>query len=243
MNTRNTFLRVRSPTSDNQRRRRRLMMERLEDRHLLSGVWNALTPMPAPRNSLNAVELGGQLQVAGGHNGSTGGTTTVFVYDTGTDTWSNGASMLGRRYGGSSAVVAGKHYVPGGWNWPDSGIPTNTLQVYNPSTTSWSYAASMPQLSGCSTSTELAGELYVTTACDGYSGYRNYLQKYNPTTNTWANRSNSAYDHGASAAAAIGGQLSVFGGYDDGLGIHGVVEKYDPASNSWSTVSTMPTPR
>ena len=96
MNTHTMFGRVRSPCQDSQRRRRRLVMERLEDRHLLSGVWSTLASMPAPRSSLNAEEVGGQLHVAGGHDGSTGGTTTLFVYDVSTDTWSTGTPMLGR---------------------------------------------------------------------------------------------------------------------------------------------------
>src|SRR3990172_1156732 len=106
------------------------------------GTWSTKTSMPAARSVAAAGVINEVLYVAGGHDGTTGGTTTLQAYNPTTDTWNTLASMPGRRYNGDGAgVINGKLYVAGGWNYPDSVLPQSQLFVYDPASNSWSSKA------------------------------------------------------------------------------------------------------
>src|SRR4030081_3751152 len=98
----------------------------------------------------------------------------------------------------------------------------------------------MPHLSACGATGVIDSKLYVTTACNGYSGYANYLDVYDPATNAWTNLPGSASAHSAPAIGAINGKLYVAGGLDGSGNLTNVVEVYDPATNSWTTLAHMP---
>ncbi|MBI2836667.1 MAG: PD40 domain-containing protein [Chloroflexi bacterium] len=205
-------------------------------------TWTTKTPMPAARSYAAAAVIDSILYVAGGHDGS-GGTTTLQAYNPAADTWSTLASMPGRRYQADGAgVINGKLYVPGGWNYPDSGLPTNTLFVYDPATNSWSTGAPMPQVvlygSGNGASGVINGKLYVTTPYNGYSGTYKYLHVYDPATNTWTQLASSPNAHALPASGVIDNKLYIAGGSDGGN--HNKLDVYDPVANSWTTKAPMP---
>ena len=205
------------------------------------GTWATKTSMPAVRAFAAAEVINGVLYVAGGHDGVTGGTTTLQAYNPTTDTWNTLASMPGRRYQGDGAgVINGELYVAGGWNYPDSGIPTSQLFVYNPGSNSWSSKASMPTLSGNGASGVINGKLYVTTAANGSSGWRNFLHVYDPATNTWSSLASSPNAHAAPAFGVISSKFYVAGGDDANGANSSKLDVYDPATNTWATKASMP---
>ncbi|MDD3421678.1 MAG: S8 family serine peptidase, partial [Methanocellales archaeon] len=204
-------------------------------------TWTAKTTMPSARFGAAAGVIDGVLYVAGGHDGTTGATSTLQAYNPTTNTWSTLASMPQGRYSGDGAgAINGKLYVTGGWNWPASGLPQSQLFVYDPVANSWSTNASLPILSGNGATGVIGGKLYVTTPCDGYSGYRKFLHVYDPATNTWSQLASSPNAHADPAFGVINNKLYVAGGTGDS-GVHANLDVYDPATNTWTTKAPMPT--
>jgi len=202
-----------------------------------NGTWLTKTPMPMARSRAASGVIDGILYVADGLNGV--GTNTLQAYNPATDSWSILASMPASLYEGDGAgVIDGKLYVPGGWD-SVSRLPVSNLFVYDPATNSWSSAASMSHLSGDGASGVIDGKLYVTTACNGYSGYRNFLDVYDPDTNSWSSLASSPCAQGQPAFGVIDNKLYVAGGYDES-GYLSVLNVYDPLSNTWATKSPMP---
>jgi len=151
--------------------------------------------------------------------------------------------MPGGRYQGhGAAVINGKLYVPGGWTISPP-LPNSSLFIYDLATNTWTSGASMPILSACGASGVINDKLYVTTACDGFSGYRSFLHVYDPVANSWTALPSSPNAHGVPAFGVIGGKLYVVGGNDAAGVIRGTLDVYDPLSNTWTTKAPMPTAR
>ncbi len=204
------------------------------------GDWTTKTLMPAARAWAAAGVINGVLYVAGGHDGTTGGTTTLQAYNPVTNTWSTLTPMPGRRYQADGAgVIDGELYVAGGWNYPDSGIPQSQLFIYNPGTNSWSSKASMPTLSANGASGVINGKLYVTSPAIGYSGWYKFLHVYDPATDKWSQLTSSPNAHASPAFGVIDNKLYVAGGMDDS-GTHAKLDVYDPTTNNWITKAPMP---
>ncbi len=204
------------------------------------GDWTTKTLMPAARAWAAAGVINGVLYVAGGHDGTTGGTTTLQAYNPATDTWSTLVPMPGRRYQGDGAgVINGELYMAGGWNYPDNSIPQSQLFVYNPGANAWSSKAAMPTLSGNGASGAINGKLYVTTAANGYSGWRNFLHVYDPANDTWTSLASSPNDHVNPAFGVIDNKFYVAGG-DSDSGVHAMLDVYDPDTSNWTTKASMP---
>jgi len=221
--------------------------------HLLAGVlavllaslpasaatWKSKASMPAARDGAAVESINGIVYVAGGYNG--GDTPTLQAFDPTTNTWTTLANMPGGRYQGDGAgVINSQLYVAGGWTISPP-LPNNTLFMYDPASNAWTTKAAMSHLSACGGTGVINGKLYVTTGCDGNSGYRNFLDVYDPATNTWASLPGSASAHAGPALGVINGKLYVGGGQNGVTGITNVLEVYDPAANTWTTLAPMPT--
>ncbi|HEU5315739.1 MAG TPA: kelch repeat-containing protein [Chloroflexota bacterium] len=99
----------------------------VEQLDLEPGTWSERSPLPAPRFNLALVAAGRQLYAIGGSGPDRRPTTSVFVYDSVADRWSDapplpqpvsnfGAAMLGGRI----HVLLHKHHFslrPGGATW------------------------------------------------------------------------------------------------------------------------------
>jgi N-acetylneuraminic acid mutarotase len=203
------------------------------------GEWTTKTSMPAARDSAAVGVINGVLYVAGGYNGTQ--TSTLWAYNPTTDTWGTLAPMPDGRYQGDGAgVINGQLYVAGGWDNTYSWLPHRELFVYDPATNSWSSKANMPILSACGASGVINGKLYVTTACDGYSGARNFLHVYDPATDTWSSLAPSPNAHGYPASGVINNKFYVAGGVDDSGVFQAKLDIYNPATNTWTTKASMP---
>lgn len=203
-----------------------------------SGSWTAKASMPTAREGSAAGVIDGILYVAGGY-GSAGQLAINEAYNPGTNSWTTRASMPAGRYGGDGAgVIGGELYVVGGWTVSPA-LPNRSLFIYNPVSNSWRSGPNMPVLSACGSTGVINGKLYVTTACDGYNGYRSFLHVYNPMTSTWTQLASSPNAHAAPAAGVIEGKLYVAGG-NNASGIPSTtLDVYDPAAGTWTTKAPM----
>ena len=207
-----------------------------------AGTWTYKAPVPAPRSGPAAGVINGILYLAGGHNGVSD-SPTVQAYNPATDSWSTLASMPGGRYQGDGAgVISNKLYVAGGWT-TSPGLPNNNLWVYDPGANTWATRAGMPILSACGSSGVINNKLYITTACDGNSGYRSFLHVYDPALNSWSALANTTHAHSNPGYGVINGKFYVAGGVNESSVVGNTLEVYDPGSNIWTSKASMLTAR
>jgi N-acetylneuraminic acid mutarotase len=200
--------------------------------------WHALANIPTPVGAAAVGEVNGIIYVAGGQ--APGASAVTQAFNPAKNTWSTVASLPETLYqGDGTATINGALYVAGGWN---ASLPTNTLYVFNPASNSWSTKATMSHLSGCGVSAEINSLLYVTSPCNGFTGYASLLDVYDPAANAWTSLAPSLSAHGAGAGAAINGLLYVAGGVNNSNAVTGATEVYNPATNSWKALAAMPTP-
>jgi len=210
---------------------------------LASGVkadgWEIKAPMPSAESGAAVASINDVIYVAGGQN-KNGPLSTLQVYDPVTNSWGGMAPLPEPRYDGNGAgVIYNKLYLAGGWT-VSSTVPRDTLFVYDSQTNAWSQKANMPHLSACGATGQIDGKLYVTTACDGNAGFRNWLDVYDPQTDSWTPLSPSAGAHAEPGAGVIHGKLYVAGGQDANAKIIRALEVYDPVTDKWVSKAPMP---
>ena len=199
--------------------------------------WTGMLNMPTAVNSASVGEVNGIIYVAGGTT-SGGPTAALQAYDPTKNTWATLASMPETLYQGDGAgTINSQLYVAGGWN---GSLPTNTLYVYDPVSNGWTAKEAMSHLSACGVTGVINTKLYVTSPCNGFSGYFSLLDVYDPAANAWTSLPNSNTAHAAGASAVINGKLYVAGGFNGA--VTRVTEVYDPVANTWTKLAKMRTP-
>lgn len=208
-----------------------------------SAVWQALAPLPAPRQEHGVAELGGKLYVVGGMNGAGITLSSVLAYDIAADRWTEVAPLPQPIHHPGVAAVAGKLYVLGGFNLVTPAfVALGDVYEYDPAANSWRERSAMPAGSerGAAAVAALDGRIYVA------GGQRNLqatpdFHVYDPATDQWTVLPNLPTAREHVSGAALDGRFYAIGGRSGPL--HGEVEAYDPATQQWSTRAALPTPR
>ena len=134
-------------------------------------AWTQLAPMPAPRGDHNCVAYNGLIYVFGGfydpdcavpnvgcfngaqqnsalYNGASKFTSTTFIYNPASNTWSMGANMRYRRGDSAAAVLPGGRVVVSGGEHSDrtldAKVPQHSVEMYNAADDTWSEKSPMP---------------------------------------------------------------------------------------------------
>ncbi|MGQ5700434.1 Kelch repeat-containing protein [Sandaracinobacteroides sp. A072] len=113
-----------------------------------SRQWEALAPLPVPRNSAAAAVLGGRLHVAGGRVVTPGGLvnrTDHHAYDPLTGRWQTLAPMPAARGGHAAAVLGGRLWCFGGESFGKDGRAHHEVFAYDPAADRWTREADLPQ--------------------------------------------------------------------------------------------------
>ncbi len=203
------------------------------------GPWTTKAPMPSGRAAAATGVIGGKIYVAGGSPGFGAVSTSLYVFDPGTNSWGQKASTLTPLYQQAGAVVNGILYAAGGTNgFNQSAI----LEAYDPAANSWSFKASMHTARVYPAAAVVNGILYVVGGHAGGGSALGTLEAYDPASNSWTSRAPMPTPRGHPAAAAVNGLLYAVGG-DDASGDLATVEAYDPATNSWIARAPIPTAR
>ena len=194
--------------------------------------WESRAPLPEPRGFAASAAIGDRLFVAGGLRPAEGidvPIDTLFIYDSKTDSWSQGAPMPRSLYWASGAAVGGKFYVFGGH---DGLEPSISFLVYDPATDRWQDMGSMGRgRAYMMASAVYKDEVYLV----GGQPNSYFFSRYTPATNSWTALPAPRRDrYGASLVAAFDGFLYLSGGQ----GGRYLVERFDPATSQWSDVNS-----
>ena len=199
-----------------------------------TGIWTSARPLPVLVNHNAAAVVAGKIY-------QFGGTKNLFVYDPGTDSWSELATPhFQHGFTAAVGVIDDKIYVAGGVDAQGVG---NEVEVYDPATNVWTSLAPMKVKRNHCTGGVINGKFYVASG-RGSTGAEQAFEVYNPQTNSWATlQSLSSFRSGA-ASGVVHGEMYVMGGEAPGGGsVVGVVEVFNPITNSWRTIQDMVSPR
>lgn len=207
-----------------------------------TGRWSDIAPLPEKLDHIQGVAVGDHVYYLGGLREWPGPhSSTVYVYDTTTDTFSRGAPMPRGRGAGGVAVQGGKIYYAGGLA---DGEAVPWVDVFDPALDTWSRLPDMPRARDHFQAVVIDGELYGIGGRQGPLGTElTETDAFDIMNGTW--RSDLApipTPRGGFAAAALDGWLFVIGGETLG-GALGTVEAYDPETDRWYAVDPVPTAR
>lgn len=204
------------------------------------------TGAPVGRGTLQetaAVGVAGKIYVIGGFDGDEGITARVQVYDTATNTWSDGPALPIALHHATAATDGTTIYVAGalvGLNFAAIG------DVYSlaPATeTQWQTRMSMTagRERGAAVADMIAGKLYVA------GGFRTgasstMVDVFDPGANTWTALPSLPGPRDHACGGAIAGQL-VFAAGRTGTTLFGDTWTYMPGATAWTPRASMPTPR
>jgi N-acetylneuraminic acid mutarotase len=211
------------------------------------GPWLPATFMQHERSESAIVALDGRMYVIGGYPGTRIPSNVVQVWDSRTDTWSEGPPVPMPLHHAMSASVNGKVYLIGGEfdgaGTNRTGVSLDTVFELDPSVGGWVPRASMPTGRRGGAAVVLDGKIYVV---GGAPPNGREFEMYDPATDTWTVLPPMPTGRNHIAAGAIDGKIYVVGGrfggrYDTEL--TDVLEVYDPATRTWSRGPNAPTIR
>jgi N-acetylneuraminic acid mutarotase len=158
--------------------------------------------------------INGIIYVVGGS--SAGATPSLQAFDPETNTWTTLANVPLATFqtGAAAGVINSQLYIAGGYTTSPP-LPNDTLFMYDPPSNTWTTLATMSHLSACGGAGVINSKFYVTTACNGFSGYYSYLDVYDPLTNAWTSLPASASVHAYPAFGVINDELYIAGGQND----------------------------
>ena len=157
--------------------------------------------------------------------------------------WSELCEMSDSRDGCGGAVVGGKVYVVGGWDW--NGY-SRSVYMYDPSVDTWT--SSIPSMQSERWNLGVAvlnDRIYAVGGMNSVGGYLNTAEVLDLAvggTQEWRNIADMNTRRWGVGLAAMNGRLYAVGGYDGRQRLSSV-ESYDPERNVWSPVADMSVPR
>jgi N-acetylneuraminic acid mutarotase len=204
-------------------------------------AWSPMASLPSGRSwPSGATTINGKIYVAGGYAPNGGRTSTLYVYNAATNTWSSKAPTPIATAHGASAAIDGRLYVltpP----YSSSDPQRTRLHRYDPGTNSWVARASAPVNLQSAVVGVINGKLYAAGGVNENGGPHARLYVYNPSTNAWSRKADMPLARMAAAGRALNGRLYVIGG--NGNAPYGTNYVYNPGNDTWSTRAAMPTPR
>jgi N-acetylneuraminic acid mutarotase len=216
--------------------------------------WIPRAPLPAARELPNgAAVINGKIYVAGGLT-ALGPTSSLYVYNAASNSWSTKKPMPIRSHGGGAVAIDGKLWVIT-TQAGDSGRFTGPTRLfrYDPAADTWSEREPAPHRHHRAAVGVIGGKIYVaggmTKTIRNEVTYQyepepwRELDVYDPATNVWTTKASMPTARWGAAAGVIDGKLYVAGGRGANYSELTAMEMYDPATNSWAARAKMLTPR
>ncbi len=188
--------------------------------------------------------------------------SSVWIYDIKTKSWSKGPNLPTPRGALTATVVGTKIYAIGGAKNPEYSTPelrptvpvenVATNEVFDTATGSWSSVAPMLTARNHHGAALIDGKIYVvggrigSTFIIGLSNNVSTNEVYDVAKNTWSSVLGMPTPRSGVGTAVLNGRLHVLGGeayLNDLVGTYRTHEAFDPKTNSWQRLPPMPTPR
>jgi N-acetylneuraminic acid mutarotase len=203
-----------------------------------TNTWASRAPLPVGLYEPNgAGVINGKIYVSGGRmTGDKNFSSSLYVYNPATNTWTKKHSMPEVSWGGITGVINGKLYVLTCEAAEDcSQVSKLVLYRYNPSTDQWTFLSVTPIVLGRPMGGVIGGKLYAVGGPNGA------LLVYDPVANSWTQKASlTGGGRLSGAGVAYHGQLYIIGGFDASGTTSHKTSVYDPATNTWSNKADVP---
>jgi N-acetylneuraminic acid mutarotase len=152
-------------------------------------TWDALSPRPLQRYTFVSEAIGGRVYVTGGVGPEENptpdreltwdGKTRLEIYDTATDTWSDGTPAPLALADAASCAAAGRMFLFGG-------ELANATLIYDTATDSWSQGTPPPTLREGQSCARIGDSMFVLGGRDPVTGVElDLIERYDVATDTW----------------------------------------------------------
>jgi N-acetylneuraminic acid mutarotase len=191
-----------------------------------TNTWETKSPMPTPRNYLQANVVDGKIYLIGGlyqqkleYPPTEHSSNLTEVYDPETDSWTTMAPIPNTVYGYASAVINEKIYIISGWS--NMSPLSDQVQIFNPNTNNWSLGNPIPvpvTLAGAGATTGIMASkrIYIIGGCPTANtqeaGGINTTQVYDLKTNRWSVGAEMPTSRYYLAVAVVNDMLYALGG-------------------------------
>ncbi|MGH2755755.1 MAG: malectin domain-containing carbohydrate-binding protein, partial [Actinomycetota bacterium] len=214
----------------------------------IAKTWSTVAQLPESLDHIQAVAIGSKIYYIGGLNHWPGPDSgNVYIFDTKTNTFTEGAPMPAARQRGAGGVAVhnGKIYYAGGLHASGgTSVAVNWFDVYDPDLNTWSALTDMPNSRDHFHAAVLNGKFYAIGGRNQAIGnILHFNQAYDFSTGQWAaGLAPLPSTRAGFATAVIDDEIIVLGGEGGGIA-HGTVEAYKPSTNTWRSLTSMPNPR
>ncbi len=202
--------------------------------------WRRLAPVPTPRTEVAAAAVASDIYVIGGF-AEAGTVSTVEIYDTAGDSWSNGPSLPVAVNHAMAASVKGELYVVGGYLGP--GLSNATARGFVLRGDEWQELPQMPAARAAGGAARARGKLFVAGGV-GPGGLATTTFVYDPDTNTWGTRRGMPTAREHLGVAGYRGRVFAVAGRTSGISTNlDVAERFNPIRRRWRSLPNVPTAR
>ena len=216
----------------------------------VENTWTEIAIMPVLANHQGHLLNGKEIWLFGGFDGMGQTLDLVQIYNTQTDSWSQGPPLPGPRAGGAAVILDNKIYFFGGVLADrNTGSDDHWVLDLNNQGIGWQSVASIPEPRNHFSAAAVNGKIYAIGGQFYHDGPPpaqdvDYLQMYDPTLDTWVRKADlpSPRSHSEPGTFVHDGQIYVAGGKSvTSDGIDDIL-KYDPLSDTWSIAGRLPQP-
>ncbi|CAZ95678.1 kelch repeat-containing protein [Zobellia galactanivorans] len=206
---------------------------------------------PVARHEAAFVRVGDKFYLLGGRD-----IRPVSIYDTKTQTWSEGAKPPIEIHHFQPVTYQNKIYLIAALTgkYPAE-TPTEHIYIYDPATDKWSKGDEIPEerRRGSTGNVLYEGKIYISCGIkNGHIGdHKKWLDRYDPSTGEWEVLADAPRARDHFQAVLADGKIYVPAGRNSGIdpnsvfgGTIGEVDVYDIKSDTWETLPEhIPTPR
>lgn len=191
-----------------------------------TNTWTQRKSMPVAGAFMNGVSaINGKLYVGGV------GSTRLYVYTPGTDTWVRKADLPSPAFDGAQGVIGGQLYV----YTPVRGA--GNFWRYDPSANTWMSLPVPRTVHDFPLAGVIGGKFYLAGGADAESASQADVEAYDPVTRTWTTKAPLPWTTSGVTGGTINGKL-----YAVASGITKAAV-YNPATNTWTSIAPVPTAR
>jgi N-acetylneuraminic acid mutarotase len=210
-----------------------------------TNAWTTRAPLPTGLHHAAAVVAGNRLYVIGGYTQALLSVwhpvATVYVYDPGTDAWTERAPMPTARGALAVAESDGRLYAIGGY---DGSSNRAEVEVYDPASDTWTARAPLPTPRDHLVAVTAGGKIYAIGGRVNQSYARNLatVEAYDPAADRWTRVADLPTARSGITAGVLRGTIYVLGG-EAPEGTFRTNEAYTPEADRWHGAAPMPTGR
>lgn len=218
----------------------------------VANTWKQVASMPWAVTHAGVADDGRYIYIAGGYPLRSDGwqnfaSTSVYVYDTEKNVWSDGVSLPQPRGAGAMVYLGQElHFISGVDLTRADKTDHWVFNLADPKL-GWVAAAPLPAPRNHVAAIALNGKIYVAGGQQGINDALpvSTLFIYNPETNKWTSGASmpKPRSHNSAAAFEYAGRFAVAGGETTNGVVLADVIAYDIPTNKWLALPSLPSPR